>query len=328
MMGDKIMNRQNELEEQYQETLDNFRITPSSESILVQLDINPTAIKTIKPPWKRNKYRAVVNWLMKYQPLSDVTNIEKVKGLVETFYHLCEIESWKKAGCLLSVILNTATNEKLHNQLQTWGYYREQIDLYSKLLGKLNPEWDAICLGGLGNAHQFLGDYTRAIEFHQQCLAIAREKGYLKGEGNALGNLGNAYSSLGDYSRAMKLYQQDLVIAQEIGNRRGEGGALGNLGNVYHALGDYARAIELHQQCLAIEQEIANHRGEGDALGNLGNAYLCQGDYTRAIEFHQKRLAIAQQISNRQGEGETLGNLGIAYYYQGDHRQAISGSPA
>ncbi len=222
------MSKHNELENQDRETLNKFSITPSGESILAQLGIEPTAIKTIKPPWKRNKYRAVVNWLMKYKPLSDVTNIEKVKGLVEAFYHLCEVEAWKEAGNIPLVILNTPTNEKLHNQLQTWGYYQEQIDLYSKLLGKLNSEWDATCLGGLGNAYQFLGDYTRAMEFHEECLVIAREKGYRKGDGNALGNLGNAYSSLGDYTRAMKLYQQHLVIAREIGNRRGEGGAMGS----------------------------------------------------------------------------------------------------
>ncbi|MFB2877756.1 tetratricopeptide repeat protein [Floridanema aerugineum] len=246
------MNRQSELEKQNQKTLDNFRITPSGESILVQLGINPTAIKTIKPPWKRNKYRTVVNWLMKYQPLFDVTNLKKVKSLVEAFYHLCEVEAWKEAGCLLSVILNTPTNEKLHNQLQTWGYYREQIDLYSQVLRKLNSEWDATCLGGLGNAHQFLGDYTRAIEFHQECLAIAREKGYRKGEGNALGNLGNAYSSLGDYTRAMNLYQQDLVIAREIGNRRGEG----NLAILHDKLGDRNLDLEYCNFALSIATEL------------------------------------------------------------------------
>ena len=61
------MSKPSELEDRAIETLNQFCITPSGESILAQLGIEPTAIKTIKPPSKRNKYRAVVNWLMKYK---------------------------------------------------------------------------------------------------------------------------------------------------------------------------------------------------------------------------------------------------------------------
>jgi hypothetical protein len=42
-----------------------------------------------------------------------------------------------------------------------------------------------------------LGQPQRAIEFHQQYLAIAREVGDRQGEGIALGRLGAAYAALG-----------------------------------------------------------------------------------------------------------------------------------
>ncbi|HBK63721.1 MAG TPA: hypothetical protein DD000_09435, partial [Cyanobacteria bacterium UBA11166] len=41
------------------------------------------------------------------------------------------------------------------------------------------------------------------------------------GEGNALGNLGNAYYRLGDYTKAIEYYQQHLAIAREIKDRLG-----------------------------------------------------------------------------------------------------------
>ena len=40
-------------------------------------------------------------------------------------------------------------------------------------------------------------DYAKAIEYHAQHLAIAKEVGDRAGEGGAYGNLGNAYPSLG-----------------------------------------------------------------------------------------------------------------------------------
>lgn len=48
-------------------------------------------------------------------------------------------------------------------------------------------------------------------------------------EADGLGNLGLAYRPLGDVRQAIKFHEQHLAIEREIGNRRGEGNALGNL---------------------------------------------------------------------------------------------------
>jgi CHAT domain-containing protein len=178
-------------------------------------------------------------------------------------------------------------------------------------------------LGNLGLAYQFLGDYAKAIEYHQQSLAIKREIKDRQGEGTSLGNLGVAYQSLGDYAKAIEYHQQSLAIKREIKDRRGEESSLGNLGLAYQSLGDYAKAIEHYQQSLAIAREIKNRLGEGTSLGNLGNAYYFLGDYTRAIEYQQQSLAIAKGIKDRQGEGVSLGNLGNAYYSLRDYDRAI-----
>jgi hypothetical protein len=55
------------------------------------------------------------------------------------------------------------------------------------------------------------------------------------GEGRAYGNLGNAYDSQGDYAKAVEYHAQSLAIAKEVGDQAGEGRAYGNLGNSYEA---------------------------------------------------------------------------------------------
>jgi tetratricopeptide (TPR) repeat protein len=52
-------------------------------------------------------------------------------------------------------------------------------------------------------------------------------------EGNALGNLGNACAALGEAQRAIAFYEQALAISREIGDRRGEGNHLANMGRLY-----------------------------------------------------------------------------------------------
>lgn len=214
-------------------------ITPPGEEILGELGIDSASIKFIKPHWKRTHYRAVVNWLTKYKPKSDGSNLEKVQGLLEAFHHLCEVEDWNAASQILFIELNTPTKDELHNQLDIWGYYCEQTEIYSRILGKLDSILNALFLNSLGNAYQALGEYEKAMEYYQESLAFWQAIQESYGEGMALGNLGNAYLLTNEYTKAIKCYQKSLYISREVQNRRQEGVALVQLGNFYQAQGDH-----------------------------------------------------------------------------------------
>ena len=75
-------------------------------------------------------------------------------------------------------------------------------------------------------------------------------------EGGAYGNIGCAYRSQGDYAKAIEYHMQDLAIAKEVGDRAGEGKAYGNIGIAYESQGDVSKAIEYHMQDLAIAIEV------------------------------------------------------------------------
>ena len=208
------------------------------------------------------------------------------------------------------------------------GDYRKAIEYHEKHL-KIAQEigdrsGEGRAYGNLGYAYDSLGDYQKAIEYHEKRLKIAQEIGDRSGEGIAYGNLGSLYHSLGDYQKDIEYHEKHLKIAQEIGDRSGEGRAYGNFGSAYDSLGDYQKAIEYHEKDLKIAQEIGDRSGEGAAYGNFGSAYHSLGDYQKDIEYHEKHLKIAQEIGDRSGEGAAYGNLGNAYYSLGDYRKAIA----
>ena len=64
-------------------------------------------------------------------------------------------------------------------------------------------------------------------------MKIAIEIGDQAGERRAYRSLGNSYQSLGDYRKAIEYHEKHLKIAIEIGDRAGEEGAYGNLDNAY-----------------------------------------------------------------------------------------------
>jgi len=136
-------------------------ITPPGDWMLANLGIDLAAPEFRElPPCKRAQYKAVKNWLTMYKPKRDASNIEKVRGYLEAFHHLCEVEDWERANQILFTSLDTPTNQSLHNQLGNWGYYLQQIEVYSPILHKLtSPIVNWGFLNGLGNAYQALGSY-------------------------------------------------------------------------------------------------------------------------------------------------------------------------
>ncbi len=131
--------------------------------------------------------------------------------------------------------------------------------------------------------------------------AIKREIGDRGGEANSYNNLGAVYYSLGEYQKAIKFHQQSLAITREIDDRGGEAKSYGNLGNVYDSLGEYQKAIEFHQQSLAIKREIGDRRGEAASYNNLGNVYGSLGEYQKAIELcvHGKYQQVSSKLKYR-----------------------------
>ncbi|KST66732.1 tetratricopeptide repeat protein [Mastigocoleus testarum] len=306
-----------------EEDLTNLEIPPDRQSILTKLGIEPEFVKSIQPRWKRQGYRAVVNWLTKYKPQPDASNLEKVTGLLESFYHLCELEDWETASKILVSHLETPTQEELYNQLGTWGYYYQQINLCKKLIHKLNYKLDIELLTTFGNSYYALGDYSIAINYLEQSLKTAQQIDDYLSKSNALVSLGKVYEALGDYSRAIKLNEQSLSITKEINNRKGEAQALINLGVVYYDIANYVKSMSYSEQGLSIAIEINDKQSEGIALGNLGNVSLALGQYQKAIYYYQQYLAMAREIGDRLNEGRCLGTLGNAYKSLGEYKRAI-----
>jgi tetratricopeptide (TPR) repeat protein len=276
--------------------------------------------------WRNAHNTAATMWQTAYEPEPDAPNLEKVRGYLEAFHHLSQLEDWKGASEILFIRLDTPMKEELHNLLGLWCYYPEQMELYNKLLGKLARKGEAFCLGNLGNAYNFLEDYHQALEYHQKNLAIVRELGEHSLEGRTLNNLGITYNGLGEYHKAIESLEQCLAIVRERSDpsiEDIEGRALNNLGIAYNALGEYHKAIESLEQCLVIVRERSDREAEGRALGNLGNAYYFLEEYDQVIEYYQPHLVIARSIDDRAGEGTTLCNLAKLHQKLGHRDLAV-----
>ena len=129
-----------------------------------------------------------------------------------------------------------------------------------------------------------------------QHLAIAKEVGDRAWEGRAYANLGGAHQSIGDFYQAIEYHTQHLTIAKEVGDRAGEDSAYGCLRGAHQALGDFSQAIAYYTQHLAIAKEVGDRAGEGSAGNNLGVALEENGDLLAAARALVQALAALQRV--------------------------------
>ncbi|XP_053692984.1 G-protein-signaling modulator 2 isoform X2 [Sabethes cyaneus] len=193
----------------------------------------------------------------------------------------------------------------------------------------------------LGNAYFYLGDYTKAMQYHKHDLTLARSMNDKLGEAKSSGNLGNTLKVMGRFDEAAIFCQRHLAIAQSLGDRLSEGRALYNLGNVYHAKGkqlgqkdpgDFSdevkeslmQAVDYYQQNLTLMKELGDRGAQGRACGNLGNTYYLLGNFETAIEHHQERLRIAREFGDKAAERRANSNLGNSHIFLGQFEQAAN----
>jgi CHAT domain-containing protein len=146
-----------------------------------------------------------------------------------------------------------------------------------------------------------LGQYQKAIEFHQQQLTIAREIGDRNEEANSLNNLGLAYKSLGQYQKAIEFHQQSLAIYREIGDRQGEAISLSIIGEALEQQNQPELAITFLKKSVNVTETIRQDIG--------GLPRELQESYTETVESRYRRLADLLLKENRVLEAQRVLDL-------------------
>jgi CHAT domain-containing protein/tetratricopeptide (TPR) repeat protein len=224
---------------------------------------------------------------------------------------------------------------KLHGE-KDWRVINARVELeHTRLVQRLSRQQRAELaraetIHDDAGSHHDTGDYARAVEMLDLCVAIRRR---LLGETHpdtaaSLNNLGGAYLSMGDYQRAEPNFQGSLKIFRKVyGEEHPQtASSLNNLAELYRSVGLYARAEALYQQSLEICRKALGeeHKLTALCLNNLGQLCGESGSYARAEPLLQQSLAIRRKLLGEvhRDTGTSLNNLACLYEVKGDYARA------
>jgi CHAT domain-containing protein/Tfp pilus assembly protein PilF len=235
--------------------------------------------------------------------------------------------------------------------------------LNSWTMEQLGKKAQADRIYGIATDHRLNGQADEALKEYQRALALYRDIGDVRGEGEVLGGMGYVYyvngsdtclsyyqmalearmkaddryliggtlNTIGlihynffyDLDKSIEYFNKAAVVREEIGHLAGLGSTLSIMGEVYKFNGEVEHAIASFERSYLIHQKVGNPFRMAEAKLNSGSILINTGKYPEALENLHISLEMAQEMSDTLMLGDVYAQLGKAHTYLGDYETAI-----
>lgn len=231
--------------------------------------------------------------------------------------------------------------EKIHENLHGWSYFAELKCIYERFeekKEKIQEEKLGIVYSYFGVTYRDLDDNTKAKEYYERSLIIAKKYKNKHLECTQYERLGDLYFYLNKYDESLKCHRKVLDLMNDIEDRKLEARNLGGIGNVLRVIGELQEAEDYYNQAIDIFYVINHKRDEGIYRGNLGVTYADYGNisvlnggltkaktyYEQAIDYYKQAIALAKETGDRKHENWWLGVSSQTYCRLGNTDKAIN----
>ena len=187
---------------------------------------------------------------------------------------------------------------------------------------------EAYALNLMGIYCRDISQYSKAIDYHNRSLEIARANDYINLEISGLNMLGVVYRRTDAVRSALDYHKEALTIAEKVEPRtetikKSIAVSLNSMGNIYLALEQFEVAIESFTKSLSIEKEVENKLGLAINYHNIGYAKEGLGQLDSALEYYKKSLEYNLQINSQLGKVICNSSIGTVLIKKNKNDEAI-----
>lgn len=253
------------------------------------------------------KYQAAVNiWRALDDKLRQAFTLHNVGWIYgDTGQYQRALDCYAEAAALYKVLGDRRGEISILNNT-AWIYGalgddQKSLEMYLQVEeGHRSIAWvDAIILSNVGAAYAKVGDFRRALDYHNRALEIRRAKNDLAGQALTLSNIGNCYSALGEKRKAITFYNQALELMPLVKNDYYTATTLNHLGSLYRKLGGYEEALGYLNRALALRRAVGDHIGVAASLYQVARLERQRGNLNEARSLVEDTLERAENLRNK-----------------------------
>jgi len=179
-----------------------------------------------------------------------------------------------------------------------------------------------------GNCYEDTSQLSDAIACFIACLEIEQSKGNKLRCAEIFGQLGYIYRRLGQYTKAMSYYEESLALQKNLDIPQDYATMLNNISNVYRLQGKVEEALRFCKLGLRIRRDLfergeVSELDVGLSLSTMGLIYNARDEVVAAERRFEEAFEIYNRIGYRKGIASTYNRLGQLLLTSGDIDEAL-----
>jgi CHAT domain-containing protein/tetratricopeptide (TPR) repeat protein len=217
--------------------------------------------------------------------------------------------------------------QKLSNAKQALGDYRAALDFAQQALDIAKqrgaPDDQAYSLGQVARLQSRLGFGEKSVATAEAALALARDSHRREAEAAANMYLGEVLGNIGRLRPMLDKYRTGLEQFRQLHNQVNTGWALLSVCDAYRALSELGAAFAACEESVAIRHALGDPNAENDATISLANNYSAVGQYAKAIALYDRAYEQARRTGSYEAQAVALGNKVNTLLEKGDVQNAV-----
>jgi len=202
-------------------------------------------------------------------------------------------------------------------------YGQQQTDsLLSILKTNINDTTRVNILNQLSVLYRNL-DYTKALQYSEEGLALAKKIRFDKGKASSLTNIGLVYYRQQEYEKAKEYLDQSKTIFEQLNDEKNMAGYYISIGDIYHKQELYDKALMSYNHSLDIVQKIKHTTGIIHSYNSIGHTFYIREKYAKAMEYYLNALHYAEKSSQGKEVANAYINVANVLNAQSDYKNAI-----
>lgn len=166
-------------------------------------------------------------------------------------------------------------------------------------------------------------DHTKALQYSEEGLALAKKTGSDKGIATSLTNIGLVWYRQQEYEKSREYLDQTKPIFERLNDNVGLANYYQLTGDTYHKQGLYESALSSYNQALAISQKENFSFRIIQSYNSIGHTFYIREKYGQAMEYYLKALNYAEKNGKGKETANAYINVANVLNAQSDYKNAI-----
>jgi signal transduction histidine kinase len=210
---------------------------------------------------------------------------------------------------------------------QNYGNYSKSLEYLQNCYHMYDEIKDTLGIGNcyinIGNVHTYSKGYKTAAEYYLKALKIFIKKKAEDRQASAYANLANTYYTIGDLNKSKEYAQNALVLYDKYNNDKGRISTLISLGNIESDKHNLAEALKYYNKGYIICKKIERLYEMGVIQFNKAGLHIDLKQYQQAVLEINEALAISRKITLKDLEMNCYNLLSELYEKEGDYKKAL-----